>query len=140
MRYVLLIKFTLILSLLCGCSTLQDSVAAGGASGAAVGAGTGALIGSAIAHGDVAASALLGGAIGVPAGMVTAAILYYNSEEYLENQREELIHENALELRRRQEAIDKARERVFGDVPRIDKPLENAETLYYGPTLGNPLR
>jgi hypothetical protein len=53
-----------------GCSSSYTTpVAVGGLGGAAAGAGTGAIIGAVIANGDVAASALMGGAIGLPVGL-----------------------------------------------------------------------
>ena len=69
---------------LSACSAAQTDpmagAAVGGVTGAAVGAGTGAIIGASIKNGAVGKSALLGGAIGLPLGIL-AGVAYTNTTQ-----------------------------------------------------------
>ena len=142
----LVMKRSLLSALFCtavlssGCSLHTTPMAVGGLGGAAVGAGTGAIIGSVIANGDIAASALLGGAIGLPVGLAAAAIYDYNSEQTLQEIKIEDIKRNQREILARQREIDSLREEVRGDSP-TGNPLESRrEYRYLGASLGNPYR
>jgi hypothetical protein len=130
----------------CGFNSTEPSHvgAAGAVGGAAVGAGTGALIGSAISAGDVGASAILGGAIGLPVG---AGLGYYyvatrNDREL--GRLDGIIEENNVGLVKTEEELNALRREVvdqsFEAVPyEVEKSREKVEH-YTGPTLGNPYR
>ena len=131
---------TLLLSglLLVGCETKQDSAIAGGFGGAAVGAGTGAIIGAAITNGDVAASALLGGAIGAPIGVALALMHYANSEENRKRTEMDMIRQNQDILFEQERQLDILRRQVWEERPHFEFPVEQDEQPFGGATLGNP--
>jgi hypothetical protein len=93
-----------------------------------------------IANGDVAASALLGGAIGIPAGLAIAAIYDYNSELSVKERQQKLIMENQEELFARQREIDLLREKVRNEGPHGDPAESFRDYQYNGPTYGNYFR
>lgn len=123
-----------------GCGFHATPLAVGTAGGAAVGAGTGAIIGTVIANGDVAASALLGGAIGLPVGLAAAMIYDYHSSQTKEEIQIAQIHLNQRAIMDRQREIDAIRESLRSDAPQ-GQPMESRkEYLYRGPSFGNPYR
>jgi hypothetical protein len=123
-----------------GCGFHATPLAVGTAGGAAVGAGTGAIIGTVIANGDVAASALLGGAIGLPVGLAAAMIYDYHSSQTKEEIQIAQIQLNQRAIMDRQREIDALRESLRADSPQ-GQPMESREEyLYRGPSFGNPYR
>ncbi len=123
-----------------GCGFHAKPLAIGAVSGGLAGAGTGAIVGAVIANGDVAASALLGGAIGIPAGLAIAAIYDYNSELSVKERQQQLIMENQEELFARQREIDLLREKVRNEGPRGDPAEGLRDYQYDGHTYGNYYR
>jgi hypothetical protein len=123
-----------------GCGFHAAPLATGAVGGAALGAGTGAIIGSVIANGDIAASALLGGGIGLPAGLLIAAIYDYNSERSVRERKMDVIKANQEQIFNRQREIDALREEIRNDGPIGNPPEELREYRYDGATLGNYYR
>jgi hypothetical protein len=128
-------------SSLVGCSTFQAApIASGGVAGAAAGAGTGALVGTLIANGDVAASALLGGAIGLPVGLALGALYHYNSEPSVRERKMVEIEKNQDEIFSRQRELDALREDLRSDTPQTNPPDSERHYHYNGHTYGNYYR
>ncbi len=126
---------------LSGCSTFHaEPLAIGTLGGAAAGAGTGALVGTLIANGDVAASALLGGAIGIPVGLALGALYDYHSEPSVQERREIEIRANQEEIFARQRELDALREELRNDSPGQNPPDAERHYHYNGPTYGNYYR
>lgn len=123
-----------------GCGMHAAPLATGAVGGTALGAGTGAIIGAVIANGDVASSALLGGAIGLPVGLAIAAAYDYNSERTIQEAKDDDIRRNQREILARQRYIDELREEIRGDSPSGNPMEERQEYRYMGPSLGNPYR
>ena len=123
-----------------GCGMHAAPLAAGAAGGSALGAGTGAIIGAVIANGDIASSALLGGAIGLPVGLAIAAVYDYNSERTIQEAKNDDIRRNQREILARQRYIDELREEIRSDSPAGNPLEERQEYRYMGPSLGNPYR
>lgn len=123
-------------TLLSGCGLHGDTMAIGGVGGAAAGAGTGAIIGAAIANGDIAASALLGTAIGLPAGLAIAAIYDYSSQRSVSERRLAEIEANQRDIFNRQREIDALREQIRNDGPTGNPAEELRDYNYSGPSLG----
>jgi hypothetical protein len=123
-----------------GCGFHATPLAVGTAGGAAVGAGTGAIIGTVIANGDVAASALLGGAIGLPVGLAAAMIYDYHSSQTKEEIQIAQIQVNQRAILDRQRELEALRESLQSDLPRGNPMEERKEYIYRGPSLGNPYR
>jgi hypothetical protein len=88
----------------------------------------------------VAASALLGGAIGIPAGIAIAAIYDYNSEQSVRERKQARIAENQEELFARQREIDTLREKVRTEGRNGTPAEELREYRYDGHTYGNYYR
>jgi hypothetical protein len=131
----------LLSSSLVGCSAFQAApIASGGVAGAAVGAGTGALVGTLIANGDVAASALLGGAIGIPVGLALGAMYHYNSEPSVRERKMVEIENNQDEIFSRQRELDALREDLRSDTPQTNPPDFERHYHYNGHTYGNYYR
>lgn len=140
-----MVKSLKILSLLLclnftGCATFYDpyfeSGAVGGLVGAGVGAGGGALVGSAIANGDVAMSALLGGAVGLPLGIL-AGVAYRSHQEKSELEKnDEIIRTNYEYIMARQMEIDRLHEALTEDSFRILPNKELRSEIYTGSTIG----
>lgn len=125
------------------CTDRQDTVldygASGGVVGAASGAGIGAAVGAIISNGDIGASALLGGGIGLAAGIAVGVIAHQyamsnNVEDYA-NQ----IRANQAEIAAKQRQIDSYRGRVLED-SRIDIDTTRSQYIYSGQKLGNAYR
>jgi hypothetical protein len=128
-------------SALTGCSAFQAApIASGGVAGAAAGAGTGALVGTLIANGDVAASALLGGAIGLPVGLALGAIYHYNSEPSVRERKMADIEKNQDEIFSRQRELDALREDIRNETPQYNPPDTQRHYHYNGNTYGNYYR
>lgn len=123
-----------------GCGFHAKPLAIGAVGGGLAGAGTGAIVGAVIANGDVAASALLGGAIGIPAGLAIAAIYDYHSEVSVKERQQQLIMENQEELFARQREIDLLREKIRNEGPHGDPAEGLRDYQYNGPTYGNYYR
>ena len=126
--------------LLGGCGFHTEPLVAGGVGGAAAGAGTGALVGALISNGDVAASALLGGAIGLPVGIAVGALYDYNSEESVRERKMAEIQANHREIFARQREIDALREQIRNDGPTGNPSQELRGQQYDGPTIGDVYR
>lgn len=124
-----------------GCSSSYVTpTAVGGLGGAAAGAGTGALIGAVISNGDIAASALLGGAIGLPVGLALGAIYHYNSAPNVQARLSDEIDQNQAEIFARQRELDALREDLRNDSPQ-GNPAEGQRYYHYnGATFGNYYR
>ena len=123
-----------------GCGFHTKPLTIGGVSGGLAGAGTGAIVGAVIANGDVAASALLGGAVGIPVGIAIAAIYDYNSEQSVRERKKAAIAENQEELFARQREIDVLRDKVRGDGIVGNPSEELKDYRYNGHTYGNYYR
>ena len=123
-----------------GCGFHSTPLAVGTVGGSAVGAGTGAIIGAVIANGDVAASALLGGAIGLPVGLAAAMIYDYHSSHTKEEIQIAQIQVNQRAILDRQRELEALRESLQSDPPRGNPMEERKEYIYRGPSLGNPYR
>lgn len=103
--------------------------------GSAVGAGTGALIGAAIPNGDIALSAGLGGAIGLPVGLALGTMYLSTIEKDKENMRQERIEYQRRLIIDNKEKIEVERERLRLNAP--GEPDPSRKINYYdGPTLG----
>lgn len=124
-----------------GCSTFHaEPLVIGTLGGAAAGAGTGALVGALIANGDVAASALLGGAVGIPVGLALGALYDYNSELSVQERKEVEIRANQDDIFARQRELDALREELRNDSPGQNPPDAERHYHYNGPTYGNYYR
>jgi hypothetical protein len=124
-----------------GCSSSYTApVAVGGVSGAAAGAGTGAIVGAVIANGDVAASALMGGAIGLPVGLALGALYHYNSDVKVAERKGEIIRRNQEEIFARQREIDALRDDVKNEGYQGNPPETQRHYHFNGNTLGNYYR
>lgn len=124
-----------------GTSVYQDA-AVGGVGGAAIGAGTGAIIGSTIKNGAVGKSALLGGAIGLPVGIL-AGVAYTNyaqNGEIADNKAR--IDANREHILQQERELDYLRNGMRDDSSSktVNPDQERIEHQYQGPTLGNPFR
>lgn len=118
------------------------NVATGGLIGGVAGAGTGALVGAVIANGDIAASAALGGIIGIPIG-IAAGIIYdqYYSEKSKEDVRAELIRTNHQRIFERERQLEALREQINSEAPRgLPDPSLREKNPFVGPSLGNYYR
>lgn len=126
---------------LSGCSSFHAApLAIGTAGGAAAGAGTGALIGAVIANGDVAASALLGGAVGIPVGLALGALYDYNSEQSVSERKQAEMESNQKEIFSRQRELEMLREQLRNDAPGY-RPADSQRHYHYnGGTYGNYYR
>ena len=127
-----------------GCSFFEDPYVAsgtvGGAAGAGIGAGTGALVASNMVNGDVAQSALLGGAIGLPIGIL-AGVAYQSYQEQSQlDDNSQKIRENYEYIKRRQQEIDRTREEINEESFAIQPDKEMRSYIYTGPTIGMYLR
>jgi hypothetical protein len=125
---------------LSGCGVSGSSLAYGGLGGAAAGAGTGAIIGAVIANGDIATSALLGGAIGLPVGIALGAYLDYTSDSKTGERKTVKIEKNSAEIYARQRKLDELRDEIRDAGPLGNPPRERRRYYYNGETLGNYYR
>lgn len=139
MRKVLsILALSLVLS---GCGLFSNSgpssdVAVGGVLGTAAGAGAGALIGSVIENGDVGQSALLGGGIGLVAGVAIG----YVKDKYADQQaiaiNSNTIENNRLEILERQREVDDLRRQYEQEAFSYPQPSDPAVKVYDGAKLG----
>ena len=120
-------------------SACSSRVGTGGLFGTAVGVGTGALVGMVISRGDVVASALLGGAIGLPVGL---AIGYHlqEREHRIEKEKVNRYLDNQHIIMQREKEIESLRDEVMRDSPSGEPDDADAIYIYKGATLGNPRR
>jgi phage tail tape-measure protein len=130
-----------ILSSGCSSSVFHAKPLAYGAGGGAVaGAGTGAIVGALIANGDIAASAMLGGAIGIPVGLAIGMAYDYYSDQTLSEKNAVEIQKNQIEIYKRQRELDNLREQIRNDGP-TGNPSESDRYYHYnGNTYGNYYR
>lgn len=140
MRAVFQILMVMFACFTMGCAIFESpyakSGAIGGASGALVGAGSGALIGAVIANGDIAASATLGAAIGLPAGILLGvAYQYYTEETELDENNSEIV-QNYQYIVERQRQINELREEIAIDYQTIRVDRRARDQIYVGPTIG----
>ena len=127
-----------------GCSLFEDpyvtSGTVGGVAGAGIGAGAGALIAESMVRGDVGESALVGGAIGLPLGIL-AGVAYQSYKEQRElDDNSQKIRENYEYIKRRQQEIDRTREEISEDSFAIKPDREMRTYIFTGPTIGMYLR
>jgi hypothetical protein len=131
------------LSLLaCSTGTISDEPyvdkgVKGGLAGGIIGSGTGAIIGATISNGDVVASTLLGGGIGLPVGVALGLIMQSNNEESELAANNKIIESNYQSILDRQRQIDNLREEIEADYKSIKLDKEKREYLYTGEILGN---
>ncbi|MCO6430755.1 MAG: hypothetical protein J5J00_07830 [Deltaproteobacteria bacterium] len=126
--------------LLAACSGPTAPVATGGAIGTLAGAGTGALVGAAISSGDIAASALLGGAIGLPVGLALGYSWKRQTEDAQARSREQQYIANQRAIMEREEEIQLMREDMMREIPRNRLSDSEKQHIYVGPSLGVPTR
>ncbi len=119
------------------CSTRTGT---GAVFGTIAGVGTGALVGTLLSRGDVAASALLGGAIGLPVGLMIGYHLEQKAAESVEQTKVNKYMNNQDRIYKREREIEALREEVVGDSPVYESDDAEAVRLYKGQTLGNPNR
>ncbi len=124
----------------CAASSSDDAALVGGVTGAAVGAGTGALIGSAMSNGSVGKSALVGGAIGIPAGIVVGVAVHEIGQARERNSLDSAVERNSNRIRQNQEEIEEIRSDVIEEQGTIRVDDSRAGYAYDGPTIGNPRR
>jgi hypothetical protein len=137
----LLICCVAVLSSGCSSSAFHAKpLAIGTVGGAAAGAGTGAIVGALIANGDIAASAMLGGAIGVPVGLAIGMVYDYYSERSISERNAVEIQRNQVEIYKRQRELDDLREQIRRDSPNANPPESDRYYHYNGPTYGNYYR
>lgn len=126
--------------LLCSCAAFEDPYlrdgAIGGVGAAGIGAGAGALIASNMVNGDVGQSALVGGAIGLPVGIV-AGVAYrsYVEQSQLDDYQRK-IRENHEYIAGRQLEIDRLRGEIDEDSFAIEPDTALRSRIYTGPTIG----
>ena len=126
----------------CSSSTTTANATAGGMMGTAAGVGAGAIVGSVISNGDVGQSALLGGAIGLPVGIL-AGVAYSNysdSAEIADNT--ERIIENKQHIIQQDRELEYLRNKIRDDssTSEVGPDSDDIEYEYLGPSLGNPYR
>lgn len=126
------------------CSDSQQRIARdstiGGVLAGGVGAVSGALIGHAIANGDVAASAMLGTAIGAPIGILLGAYYAGADEELVMWQNDRIIEENERYLARNRYQLEARRQDLIEEMGSIRLDPARRTYRFYGQTLGNPYR
>ena len=117
-------------------SPYTQAASVGGLAGGTIGAGTGALVGSLISNGNVGQSALLGTAIGIPAGIALGLGYQYYEEEREIGDNNEIIEQNHDYIVSRQAEIDRIRGALKDESFEV-KPNENRkEYIYTGPSIG----
>ncbi len=118
--------------------TKGGAATVGGVVGGLTGAGSGALVGAIISRGDIAASALLGTAIGIPVGAVLGIYYLYTVENREVNENQDVIDYNADLIRRRQEKINRLKNQTDSEAQSIKLDPKKRQEIYTGPTLGSP--
>lgn len=119
-----------------GASPYVQAGAVGGLAGGAAGAGTGAIVGSLISNGNVGQSALLGTAIGVPAGIALGVGYQYYKEEAEIDANNEVIEQNHDYIVSRQTEIDRLRNALVDESFRIKTNEKRQANTYTGPSIG----
>lgn len=134
----LLIKLTLVcVFLTSACATRTQT---GGLFGTVVGVGAGALVGTLLSRGDVAASALLGGAVGLPVGLLIGYYAQKEADEKSENKKVDRYMNNQRGIVEREREIDSIRDEVLRDSPTGEPDDAGTARIYKGRVLGNPNR
>lgn len=115
----------------------RDMAKAGGVYGGLAGAGSGALIGAVIPAGDVAASALLGTGVGIPAGAVVAYYAVSSENDRELSRLDRIIENNEDELQQTRLELIEMRRQVHDEsaLIRPDRSRRDSD-LYIGATLG----
>ena len=107
----------------------------GAIAGGALGAGTGALIGSQIPNGVVAASAITGAVVGVPAGIILAVgYAQYQKGAALREARGQ-VEDNEAMIEQRNQQIDQLRQELTEESFTAQTEDGDSDRLYPGPTL-----
>lgn len=110
---------------------------AGSVYGGLAGAGTGALVGVAIPAGDVAASALLGTAVGIPAGALVAYYAVSTENDRELNRLDGIIESNEVELQQKRLELIEMRRQVHDESALIKPNRSRRDSdMYTGATLG----
>ena len=135
MRSVLTIVLAVLITG-CAVSPKDQAATTGALIGTAAGAGTGALIGASISNGDIAMSALLGGAIGLPVGALTAYYFYDQSERDELQENQSLIDRNQSQIIAEEENLNTMRNRVERESKGIELDPSRFDYIYNGPTIG----
>lgn len=136
----LFVSSIFLLAPLQGCTGAASPVAVGGGLGVAAGAGAGALVGTLLSRGDVAASALLGGAIGLPVGLALGYAWKQQAEESAEKAKIAQYIKNQDQIMEQEREIEILREDVLKDTPRSLPDEDLKEYQFLGASLGNPYR
>ena len=144
------ISFIFLVSALTGCVTSstgpRPGTASAAVSGGLMGAGAGAIVGALIKNGDIAKSALLGGGIGIPAGIALSLLLSsVDSEDPARIDRSPLIKQNEEKIYEIEKEISDLRERVVNESPDYDFEYADPRAridggVYNGVTQGNGFR
>lgn len=126
----------------CATSETATNATAGGLMGTAAGAGTGAIVGSVISNGDVGQSALLGGAIGLPVGILAGVAYSNHSQSVAIEDNQERIINNKLHIMQQDRELDYLRNKIRDDSSSktVQPDPSEIEYEYLGPSLGNPYR
>lgn len=124
-----------------GCSlsrtSPRDMAKAGSVYGGLAGVGTGALVGAAIPAGDVAASALLGTAVGIPAGALVAYYAVSTENDRELNRLDGIIESNEVELQQKRLELIEMRRQVHDESALIKPDRSRRDSdMYTGATLG----
>ena len=124
----------------CGYTSTPNAGIVGGFSGGAIGAGTGAIIASSISNGDVGKSALVGGAIGIPVGIMLG--IAYNNYQYhqIVDGNQDQIDRNKARISESQQDIEALRATFQTEASEIQVDPTRAEWIYDGPSVGQPRR
>ena len=137
----LLITAAVLLGIGCSASQeTQENTLWGAGVGTVVGAGAGAAVGATIANGDIAMSALLGGAVGLPVGIVVGLAYQSVKENKQIKANASQIRGNQARIRQTQSQLDTYREKLDMDTAEITPDESEAEYRYEGPSLGNYYR
>lgn len=126
---------------LCSCGFLSNSgpssdVVTGAAVGTVAGAGIGTAIGAAITDGDIGRSALLGAGVGLAVGVVGVYAYDKMKPHWDIASNDEAIENNRLELVAEQAEVDKLRQEIYEESQSIVVDSSKREKIYNGATLG----
>lgn len=139
--------FSIIFQGCIGSSNAPQVTTAGAAvGGGLLGASAGAIAGALISNGDIAKSALLGGALGIPAAIALTLLLNSGSEtDPARIDREPIIKANEEKIFQRERDLVTLREQVVGESPDYDFEYSDRGdridgAIYNGHTQGNPFR
>jgi hypothetical protein len=119
-----------------GCGMELSPTATGGILGIAGGAGAGAIVGTLISRGDVLASSLLGGAIGLPLGLALGYAWQMNSEKYQQAALISRYVDNQELIMQQEREIEALREEAEREIPKTMPDSDLKQYQYIGSTLG----